>query len=68
MEKSSSSANDPGKTKKEIKGIQGTEKSLMTGRKMKSPPVDIFVSGLPKDTEEEDIACDLAASGIHINV
>ena len=48
------------------KAVMGTGNSTLNGRKMKSPPVDIFVWGLPKDTEEEDIVNDLAVSGIQI--
>ena len=36
-------------------------------RKMKSPPVDIFVYGVPKDTSKQDIIEDLADSDIIIS-
>ena len=36
-------------------------------RKMKSPPADIFVYGVPRDTNKEDIIEDLAESEIQIN-
>ena len=49
------------------RAVFGTGNSMVNGRKMKSPPVDIFVWGLPKDTVEEDIVLDLAASGIIVN-
>ena len=35
--------------------------------KMKSPPVDIFVYGVPRDTTKEDIVEDLAESEIQIS-
>ena len=37
------------------KGIVGTSNSRETGRKMKSPPADIFVWGVHRDTTVEDI-------------
>ena len=37
-----------------------------SGRRMKSPPVDIFVYGVPQDTEKEDIIADLADSDVKI--
>ena len=39
-----------------------------TGRKMRSPPADIFVYGVHPDTTEEDIVQDLADSDIIINI
>ena len=47
--------------------IKGTSDPQTNGRKLQSPPVDIFVRGLPKDTEEVDIVADLAISGIFIS-
>ena len=35
---------------------------------MKSPPVDIFVYGIPRDTTKEDIAEDLAESDIQVSM
>ena len=49
------------------KSVTGTSNSLLTGRKMKSPPADIFVWGvLHKDTSVDDIVKDLAESEIVI--
>ena len=53
---------------------KNTEKKVVTGsrtrensRKMKSPPVDIFVYGVPKDTNKADIVEDLGDSDIFIS-
>ena len=46
--------------------IMGTANSATSGRKMKSPPVDIFIWGVHKDTTPEDIIADLAESGIAV--
>ena len=48
------------------KSVTGTSNSLLTGRKMKSPPADIFVWGVHKDTSVDDIVKDLAESEIVI--
>ena len=40
--------------------------SAKAGRKMKSPPADIFIWGVHHETTAEDIVNDLAASGIKI--
>ena len=53
---------------------RNTEKHIVTGtrtmdkiRKMKSPPADIFVYGVPRDTTKADIVDDLAESDIQIS-
>jgi hypothetical protein len=46
--------------------VTGTSDSNKTGRKMRSPPADIFVWGVHPDTTFEDIVNDLAASDIQI--
>ena len=48
------------------KPVVGTSDSLITGRKMKSPPADIFVWGVHPETTIEDIINDLAASDLNI--
>jgi len=48
------------------KSVIGTSNSLITGRKMKSPPADIFVWGVHKDTRVDDIVKDLAECEIKI--
>ena len=48
------------------KPVTGTSDSNATGRKMKSPPADIFVWGVHKATTIEDIVNDLAESDIKI--
>ena len=48
------------------KPVVGTSDSNLTGRKMRSPPADIFVWGVHPLTSIEDIVNDLAASGIDI--
>ena len=48
------------------KPIVGTSNfSIVSGRKMRSPPADIFVWGVHPETTADDIANDLAASGIN---
>ena len=49
---------------KTVTGTRSSDKS----RKMKSPPADIFVYGVPRDTSKMDIMEDLAESDIHICV
>ena len=49
---------------KQRKFVVGTANQL--GRKMRSPPADIFVYGVHPDTLPEDIVQDLACSDIHI--
>ena len=49
------------------KAVTGTSNANITGRKMRSPPADIFVYGVHPDTTEEDIVTDLADSGIVIH-
>ena len=49
---------------KQRKFVVGTSNQL--GRKMRSPPADIFVYGVHPDTLPEDIVQDLACSDIHI--
>ena len=58
------SASGIGNQKK--KGVVGTSNSSTSGRKMKSPPADIFVWGVHPDTTLEDIVNDLAESDIKI--
>ena len=48
------------------KSVTGTSDSVKAGRKMKSPPADIFVWGVHPETAYEDIVNDLAESGIII--
>ena len=49
------------------KAVTGTSNANITGRKMRSPPADIFIYGVHPDTTEEDIVNDLADSGIVIH-
>ena len=42
--------------------VTGTSNANITGRKMRSPPADIFVYGVHPDTTEEDIVLDVAES------
>lgn len=48
------------------KTVVGTTSSIAKGRKMRSPPADIFVWGMHPDTLPDDIVKDLAESGIVI--
>ena len=48
------------------KPVVGTSDSKVTGRKMRSPPADIFVWGVHPETTVEDFENDLAASDIII--
>ena len=48
------------------KAVTGTSNASVTGRKMRSPPADIFIYGVHPDTREEDIVTDLSESGIEI--
>ena len=48
------------------KPVVGTSDSIKTGRKMRSPPADIFIWGVHPDTTIEDIVNDLASSDITI--
>ena len=49
------------------KGVVGTSNnSVITSRKMRSPPADIFVWGIHPDTSIQDIVADLSESGIII--
>ena len=50
---------------KQKKFVVGT--SNQVGRKMRSPPADIFVYGVHPDTSPEDIVQDLAFSDIIIS-
>ena len=47
--------------------ITGTCNNVTTGRKMLSPPADIFIYGVHPDTTEEDILAVLAESGIVVD-
>ena len=49
------------------KSVIGTSDSKLNGRKMKSPPADIFVWGVHPETTVEDIINDLAASDIKVD-
>ena len=60
------SATTQNKSKK--KSVVGTSNSVTAGRKMKSPPADIFVWGVHCDTTEADIVSDLASSDINIQL
>ena len=57
----------PSKRKNIEKKIVIGSRTQENSRKMKSPPVDIFVYGIPKDTIKEDIIADLADSDIQIS-
>lgn len=48
------------------KPVVSGSRTMDSGRRMKSPPVDIFVSGVPRDTKKEDIIADLGDSDIKI--
>ena len=48
------------------KMVVGTAMTRVSGRKMRSPPADIFVWGLHPDTTQDDIVKDLAESSIII--
>ena len=50
------------------KFVVGTASSSTSGRKMRSPPADIFIWGVHPDTTKEDIVNDLAESDIKIDV
>ena len=58
------SSNAAGRQKK--KAVVGTSNSVTSGRKMRSPPADIFVWGVHPQTTLEDIVNDLADSDIKI--
>ena len=58
--------NTEGNAKQKKKAVEGTSNSLISGRKMRSPPADIFVWGVHPDTTLEDIVNDLAESDIKI--
>ena len=49
------------------KPIVGTSDSSANGRKMRTPPADIFVWGVHPSTTKEDIVSDLEISGIKIS-
>ena len=49
------------------KAIIGTSNSSVTGRKMRTPPADIFVWGVHPDTTKNDIIKDLEESGINVD-
>ena len=49
------------------KFVVGTSSSAQSGRKMRSPPADIFVYGVHPETSIEDIVADLAVSDIQID-
>ena len=60
------SSNQPSRKKEPYrsKAIVGTVNCVTSGRKMRSPPADIFVWGVHPETTIEDIKNDLADSGI----
>ena len=63
---SDSQTNSRGPVNPKKKPIIGTLNSTDKGRKMKSPPADIFIWGVHNDTSVKDIVNDLADSGIKI--
>ena len=56
----------PKQSNQKKKSVTGTSNSLAAGRKMRSPPADIFVWGVHPDTTVEDIINDLGDSGIKV--
>ena len=64
---SSEEATQPSKRRntEKSKVVAGTRTNA---RKMKSPPADIFVYGVPRDTSKEDIMEDLLDSNIEISI
>ena len=57
---------EPKQAKKKMQMVVGTSNSTISGRKMRSPPADIFVWGVHPETTLEDIVNDLAESDIKI--
>ena len=60
--------NENTKKSQKPKPVVGTSDSIKTGRKMRSPPADIFVWGVHPDTTKEDIVNDLAESNIIVKI
>ena len=58
----------PSTNSRQKKFVVGTCSSNQGGRKMRSPPADIFVYGVHPDTTKEDIVQDLAINEIIINI
>ena len=61
-------ADEVTKDKPQNKTVNGTSVAGVNGRKMRSPPVDIFVWGVHKETTKEDIMNDLKESDINVEV
>ena len=59
-----SGGNQSNRSSSKPKPVVGTSNPIVTGRKMRSPPADIFVWGVHPETSIEDIVNDLAESGI----
>ena len=66
VKRGNSETNQPEKKRRIEKQQIVTGTRSNTTRKMKSPPADIFVYGIPRDTTKEDIVEDLAESEIQI--
>ena len=66
LENDESISTDESKEAPRRRTVVGTSDSIASGRKMKSPPADIFVWGVHRETTPEDIVNDLATSGIII--
>ena len=47
--------------------VGSSNNAVQTGRKMRSPPADIFVWGVHPDTTVQDIIADLADSGVIVD-
>ena len=58
----------PSSNSRQKRVVVGTCSSNQAGRKMRSPPADIFVYGVHPDTTKEDIVQDLATNDIIINI
>ena len=56
-----------GTAKSAKKAVVGTSNSSVPGRKMRTPPADIFVWGVHRDTSVHDIIKDLEDSDIKIS-
>ena len=58
---------DIGSTLEVVQDRSDSKSRRITGRKMRSPPADIFVYGVHQDTTEDDIVNEMAESGIEIH-
>ena len=63
-----SNTNENTKKSQKPKPVVGNSDCIKTGRKMSSPPADIFVWGVHPDTTKEDIVNDLAESNIIVKI